>query len=207
MIAGVPFTWAGLIKSVVIGAFNAAVTCGIGELASGITHFASRATFQAVAHGTFQGMVSGVQDGNFFSGFASGSLSSIATSAWMGGKTVDSKGIPGTVKGLGGKFSENIGGILTFGAISGGAGAAMTKGNFWQGAVTGLVVSGLNHAMHSQGDEDMGGKDETAIESTENGKKPFVVNKSKRTAYYKPENTGEAKPLAPGETTFVFGIY
>lgn len=35
------------------------------------------------------------------------------------------------------------------GAISGGAGAALAGGNFWQGAVTGLIVSGLNHLMHS----------------------------------------------------------
>ncbi|WP_395043759.1 hypothetical protein [Flavobacterium sp.] len=43
--------------------------------------------------------------------------------------------------------------MVIFGTVSGGAGAAMTGGNFWQGAVTGLVVSGLNHAMHD-GDED-----------------------------------------------------
>lgn len=30
----------------------------------------------------------------------------------------------------------------------GGAGAALTGGNFWQGAATGIIVIGLNHAMH-----------------------------------------------------------
>lgn len=30
--------------------------------------------------------------------------------------------------------------------------------NFWQGAVTGMIVSGLNHAMHKMGDEDGPGK-------------------------------------------------
>ncbi|MBS3992179.1 MAG: hypothetical protein KGZ87_00505 [Bacteroidetes bacterium] len=39
--------------------------------------------------------------------------------------------------------------MIAFGTIAGGAGAALTKGNFWQGAATGLVVSGLNHVMHS----------------------------------------------------------
>ncbi|WP_158614843.1 MULTISPECIES: hypothetical protein, partial [unclassified Flavobacterium] len=34
------------------------------------------------------------------------------------------------------------------------AGAALTGGNFWQGAVTGLVVSGLNHAMHQMDSPD-----------------------------------------------------
>ena len=37
--------------------------------------------------------------------------------------------------------------MIAFGTIMGGAGAALTGGNFWNGAVTGLVVSGLNHAM------------------------------------------------------------
>ena len=39
---------------------------------------------------------------------------------------------------------------LLFGTISGGAGAALTGGNFWQGAATGFVVSALNHALHKQ---------------------------------------------------------
>ncbi|TQM39473.1 SprT family zinc-dependent metalloprotease [Flavobacterium branchiophilum] len=45
-------------------------------------------------------------------------------------------------------------GTIAFGTLSGGAGAALTGGNFWQGAVTGLVVSGLNHAMHKMMNED-----------------------------------------------------
>ena len=38
--------------------------------------------------------------------------------------------------------------MVTFGTVMGGAGASLTGGNFWQGAATGLVVSGLNHALH-----------------------------------------------------------
>lgn len=38
--------------------------------------------------------------------------------------------------------------ILSSHALSGGIGAELTGGNFWQGAVTGGVVAGLNHAMH-----------------------------------------------------------
>ena len=34
------------------------------------------------------------------------------------------------------------------GTIGGGTAAALAGGNFWQGAVTGLIVSGLNHALH-----------------------------------------------------------
>lgn len=32
--------------------------------------------------------------------------------------------------------------------VSGGLSAELTGGNFWQGAATGLVVSGLNHVAH-----------------------------------------------------------
>ena len=37
---------------------------------------------------------------------------------------------------------------MLFGTVAGGAGSALTGGNFWQGAATGLIVSGLNHLGH-----------------------------------------------------------
>ena len=40
--------------------------------------------------------------------------------------------------------------MVAFGALSGGVGAELSGGNFWQGAVTGGIVAGLNHAMHKQ---------------------------------------------------------
>ena len=82
-----------------------------------------------------------ISGGKFWSGFAAGALSSIASSAWSGGS--DSQW-----QGIGGKLADKGAGIIAFGTVAGGAGAALTGGNFWQGAVTGLVVSGLNHAMH-----------------------------------------------------------
>jgi hypothetical protein len=52
-------------------------------------------------------------------------------------------------QGLGGFLgAKGTVGMITFVTIMGGAGSALTGGNFWQGAVTGLIVSGLNHAMH-----------------------------------------------------------
>ena len=36
-------------------------------------------------------------------------------------------------------------GVIGFGALSGGVGSALSGGNFWQGAVIGGIVSGLNH--------------------------------------------------------------
>ena len=44
--------------------------------------------------------------------------------------------------------------MVAFGALSGGVGAELSGGNFWQGAVTGGIVAGLNHAMHKMGAED-----------------------------------------------------
>ncbi len=50
--------------------------------------------------------------------------------------------------GIGGTSGASM---IVFGTIAGGAGAALTGGNFWQGAATGLIVSGLNHSLHSNG--------------------------------------------------------
>jgi hypothetical protein len=38
---------------------------------------------------------------------------------------------------------------MFFGSISGGAAAMLTGGNFWQGAVSGMIVSGMNSAGNS----------------------------------------------------------
>lgn len=78
-------------------------------------------------------------------------MSSIASSTWSGGTNldVDGKAMEGTgMKGLGGSFADSNLGMIAFGTVSGGVGAELTGGNFWQEAVTGLFVSGLNHAMH-----------------------------------------------------------
>ena len=151
LLADVPFSAGGLLQSAAIGAFSAAVTFGIGEACSAITNFATRATTQALAHGTFQGLMSGVQGGDFFTGFAAGCLASVASSAWQGGSSFETSGNVTTEtvqKGIGESIGMGgSGGMIAFGTIMGGAGAELTGGNFWQGAVTGLVVSGLNHAM------------------------------------------------------------
>jgi RHS repeat-associated protein len=144
LLADVPFTIGGLVGATFMGAFSGAVTFGIGQAALTIKPLVSRFVFQALAHGTFQGVMSGVQGGNFWQGFASGALASIASSLYSGGSMA--KG--GSWNGFGGEFAQKGVGIITFGTIAGGAGAALTGGNFWQGAATGLIVSGLNHAVH-----------------------------------------------------------
>jgi hypothetical protein len=64
----------------------------------------------------------------------------------MGGETPNGKTCHWN--GVGGKWGGSAVGTMAFGALSGGAGAALTGGNFWQGAVTGLIVSGFNHVAH-----------------------------------------------------------
>lgn len=102
--------------------------------------------------------MSGLQGGDFWTGFASGSISSLASSLWSGGKNIsydeNNNVVVKTWDGFGGKFSQSTTGIIAFGTIAGGAGATLSKGNFWQGAVTGLVVSGLNHALHKDSSMD-----------------------------------------------------
>jgi len=157
-----PISLIGAVKATVIGAISGAVTFGIGQMTQGITCFYTRAACQAFLHGTFQGLSSGIQGGGFWQGFASGALSSIAASAWSGGATTDTvyktngnmtagRFVTQTTshQGIGGFLGmSGAGSQIVFGTIAGGAGAALTGGNFWKGAVTGLVVSGLNHAMH-----------------------------------------------------------
>ena len=148
LLADVPFNISGLIQAVAISTISSVVTSGIGTACQAITNVANKIVVQAVAHGTFQGVMSGIQGGSFVSGFAAGCLASLASSAF--GLDYNGKGKAGL--GFAGKFRESGAGMIAFGTISGGAGAALTGGNFWQGAVTGLIVSGLNHAMHSGDD-------------------------------------------------------
>lgn len=157
LLADVPFSIGGLVKSTFIGAASSAVTFGIGSAAGTIANFYVRAGVSAVAHGTFQGGMTAISGGKFWSGFASGALSSIAASAWSGGSSAPETHSFGGVgftetfnhQGLSGALgANNMLGMIAFGTVSGGAGAQLTGGNFWQGALTGLVVSGLNHAAH-----------------------------------------------------------
>ncbi|WP_370901321.1 hypothetical protein [Chryseobacterium gossypii] len=47
-----------------------------------------------------------------------------------------------------GKFASSAVGAIASGTILGGVGSELTGGNFWEGAVIGGFVAGLNHAMH-----------------------------------------------------------
>lgn len=152
LVNGTPITLKGAIMATVVGAVSGAVTFGIGSWTQSIGNFALKATTQALAHGSFQGTLSGFQGGGFWTGAASGALSSIASSVFAGGmntKVIDGQryNIAGTGWAGAGKFAKSTFGMISFGTVMGGAGAELTGGNFWKGAVTGLVVSSLNHAM------------------------------------------------------------
>ncbi len=134
------------LKSTIFGAISGAVTSGIGniftpavgttltlgqEIVSGIA--------QGVVHGFAQGILSLVQGGSFEQAFVSGALGSLGASAW--GMGMKAMGFADAAK--------SAVGTIGFGALSGGVGSALSGGNFWQGAVIGGMVAGLNHAMHS----------------------------------------------------------
>ena len=148
-----PITLKGALMATFIGAVSGVVTCGIGDAVAHTANFALKSSLQALMHGAFQGTLSGITGGGFWAGAASGALSSIASSAFSGGENTKLEAgkrvnAGGGWKGAG-KFAKSTTGMIAFGTVMGGAGAALTGGNFWQGAVTGLVVSGLNHAAHA----------------------------------------------------------
>ncbi|WP_392436804.1 hypothetical protein ACF3N7_07280 [Cruoricaptor ignavus] len=93
---------------------------------------------QAAAHGVAQGTLSLMQGASFKQAFIAGALGSLGASAW--GYALNKVGLS--------QFASSAVGTVAFGALSGGIGAELSGGNFWQGAVIGGIVAGLNHAMH-----------------------------------------------------------
>ncbi len=123
---------------------SGAVTFGIGTAVQSLP-IAEKIVAGAFMHGTSQGIMTGIQGGDPLSAFVSGAVSSIAAGLWSTG------GAEGKWQGVGGAWAKSDFGTLAFGTFAGGAGAQLSGGNFWQGAVTGLVVSGLNHVAHKMG--------------------------------------------------------
>ena len=158
-LADVPFSVGGLAKATFIGAASAAVTFGIGSGAENLfTNWVScgwqqvaRGAVQALAHGTFQGGMMAISGGKFWNGFAAGAASSIASSLF----SADLNTRNDATLGWGNSVRSSGAGMIAFGTVSGGAGAHLSGGNFWQGAVTGLVVSGLNHFAHQMDNDDI----------------------------------------------------
>lgn len=128
----------GALKATLFGAVSGAVTFGIGSIFKAAANTIGNALLQAGAHGASQGVLGLVQGQNFFSAAAAGLFGSLGAYGW--GRAMNGLGL--------GQFSQSTYGMIGFGAISGGVGAELTGGNFWQGVLIGGIVSGLNHAMH-----------------------------------------------------------
>jgi RHS repeat-associated protein len=139
-----PFSVGGFLKASFFGGLSGAVTFGIGTAVQSLP-IAEKIVAGAFMHGTSQGIMTGIQGGDPLSAFVSGAVSSIAAGLWSTG------GAEGKWQGVGGAWAKSDFGTLAFGTFAGGAGAQLSGGNFWQGAVTGLVVSGLNHVAHKMG--------------------------------------------------------
>ena len=123
------WNWGSFFKSVSFGAVSGAVTYGVGTAfgavgSAGLIGEVGR----AFAHGYGQAIITGISGGNFYSGFAAGSLSSLAGSAFM-------------ASGL----SSNPISTYAFSGLAGGVGAELSGGDFWEGAAIGLMDAGLNH--------------------------------------------------------------
>ncbi len=93
------------------------------------------------AHGTLGGVSTWARGGSFWSGFASGAVSSFVSSVTeIGCQKLH--------------FSESWtkAALVATGSLSGGVSASMAGGDFWDGVCNGLICAGLNHAMHLAAD-------------------------------------------------------
>ena len=132
----------------------------------------------------------------------------------MGGSIFDSKGvaIEGSGWGGAGKFASSSAGTLLFGTVAGGAGAALTGGNFWQGAATGLIVSGLNHLGHKINELSVP-KVKSTVDITPEGKVTFTGLTPAQLKEFKliPGDVKEGQTLlSPTENNVVYkvdGVY
>ena len=144
----------GVLVDLAITAISTSVTFGIGTACATIANFYTRMAVSALAHGVFQGGMTAASGGKFWAGFAAGAVSSIASSFWQGGTDNIKNPVTGNMESVAGTGMVGIGagtgavGTIAFASIMGGAASALAGGNFWQGAVTGLIVSTFNHVMH-----------------------------------------------------------
>ena len=194
-----PITFNASMEAFTYATVAAGASAGIGGATSTIASIYVKAAVQMVAHGTFQGFMYEMQGGKFCTGFYSGAIASLASSVIEffsfgvdeGGKCVTEFG----------RQAEKTYFQIAFGTVMGGAGASISGGNFWQGAVTGLFVSGLNHYLHG-GTNAKTGLFSRRYATDENGN---VIAESLN--YFDPKrdkalfDRAESEPLRNGELT------
>ena len=83
-----------------------------------------------MTHAVSQGVLDLMQGQDFLHSAVAGFAGSLGASGWRA------------------VFGTKGASMIAFGAVSGGVGSELAGGNFWQGAVTGGIVAGLNHAAH-----------------------------------------------------------
>lgn len=122
--------YAGVMGGI-MGGLTAGVSHGIGTAFGDVTWKGGNELFRALAHGGANGIIRASQGGNFWHGFASGAVGSLAGSL---------------VKGS--TFAEGL--LIT--TAAGGATEAISGGNFQDGALTAAMVYLMNHRRHSTRD-------------------------------------------------------
>ncbi|AZI21441.1 hypothetical protein EIH08_07850 [Chryseobacterium taklimakanense] len=155
LVTGSKWSLVAALKATFWGGISGAVTFGIGSIFSSAAQTFGNAILQAAAHGVAQGTLSLMQGASFKQAFIAGALGSLGASAW--GYALNKVGLS--------QFASSTVGTVAFGALSGGIGAELSGGNFWQGALIGGIVAGLNHAMHEI-DPPKGFKGKKWIDST-----------------------------------------
>ncbi|WP_304343886.1 RHS repeat-associated core domain-containing protein [Chryseobacterium koreense] len=150
MINGIPF-WYGMGKAGVMGGVTAAISFGIGSMATdvfGALVSVGKATFEAGMHAFTGGWISAIDGGSFGSGFWSGLVSSVMASGVSALGINFGASTRGNVvyNGFGKDFMKAT--MVVAGGFSGGISASIAGGNFWQGFRQGIITSGLNHVAH-----------------------------------------------------------
>ncbi len=139
LVTGSKWSLVAALKATFWGGISGAVTFGIGSIFSSAAQTFGNAILQAAAHGVAQGTLSLMQGASFKQAFIAGALGSLGASAW--GYALNKVGLA--------QFASSAVGTVAFGALSGGIGAELSGGNFWQGALIGGIVAGLNHVAHA----------------------------------------------------------
>lgn len=122
------WNWGNFGNSVASGAISGAVSFGIGSAFGPVGSF-NKEFARAFAHGYTSGIVSEAFGGDFKSAFLAGGFGSFAGSATSA-------------------YISNPWLQIGASALSGGIGAEIGGGNFWEGAATAAIIAGLNHIGH-----------------------------------------------------------
>ena len=119
------------IASTFMGAWSGAATAGIGGVIGGVSLSTGMNVLKefgrAGAHAAVGGLTSMASGGKFWTGAATGAISSFT-----------------------GSLTHNlpIAAQIGVSTLTGGITSKISGGTFWQGAATGFAVSAFNHAMH-----------------------------------------------------------